>query len=277
MQGWYYCLYNDKGACYGMNIGFIGLGNMASAMIRGIRKTQGDNVVLLGHNPHREKSEKLTRECNLVFYESNKEVADQSDVLVLAVKPQIIGSVLGEIGRANGKMIVSVVAGRTLASLALTFPDSPVARVMPNINAKIGASITGFCVNDQFSPEQKEILATVLSGMGPVVEIEEKFAGIFSCIGGATPAFTYTYIDAIAEAALREGMPKQMALRIAAQSVLGCAQMLLETTNHPLALADQVCSPGGTTVEGIFALKKLGFEHTVHEAVCAVIEKDRRI
>lgn len=260
-----------------MKVGFIGLGNMASAMIRGIRRTQGDRAALLGYSPHREKKAGLAQECSLTICGSNAEVADLCDVLVLAVKPQVVDSVLGEVARADGKMVISIVAGRALEALTRAFPHSPVARVMPNINARIGASITGVCVNDQFSPEQRETLTALLSGMGQTQEIEEKFAGIFSCIGGATPAFTYTYLDAIAEAALREGMPKQMALRIAAQSVLGCAQMLLETTNHPLALADQVCSPGGTTVEGIFALKKLGFEHAVHEAVCAVIEKDRRI
>ena len=260
-----------------MQVGFVGLGNMAAAMIRGIQKTLGNRVVLSGYNPHREKGEYLARECGLILRESNEEVAQTSDVLVLAVKPQVVGSILEEVACADGKMVVSVVAGRSLETLAAAFPHSPIARVMPNINAKIGASITGFCVNERVSPAQKEMLVTLLSGMGGVMEIEEKFAGIFSCIGGATPAFTYTYLDAIAEAALREGMPKQMALQIAAQSVRGCAQMLLETAAHPAALADQVCSPGGTTVEGIFALKRLGFEHAIHEAVCAVIQKDRRI
>jgi len=260
-----------------MKIGFIGLGNMASAIIRGIYEKFGAEMELFGYNPHREKAEAMNRSYGLHICGSNAEVVEKSEAVVLAVKPQVIGSVLDELREADGKIILSVIAGRNLEYLEGAFPNSSIARIMPNINAKVGASITGICFNKKTSGEEKQLVCDLFKGIGMCMEIEEKFAAIVGCIGGASPAFTYMYINALAEAALKAGMPKKMALDIAAQSVLGSAKMMLESDEHPMALADQVCSPGGLTVEGVLALQKLGFEHAVHEAVHEVLEKDKRV
>ena len=260
-----------------MKIGFIGLGNMGAAIVRGIHKQKMEGIELLGYNPHREKAEALEQQCGLQVCDSDEEAAEQSDVLVLAVKPQMTERVLPLLKAADEKLIISVIAGKSLAYLESAFSQSAVVRIMPNINARVGGSITGICFGRLVTEEQKRLTGQLLSGIGEYIEIEERFAGIFSCIGGAAPAFTYTYINAVADAALKEGMPKQMALEIAAQSVLGSARMILESADHPRALADQVCSPGGTTIEGMMKLAELGFEHAVHEAVHAVIEKDKKL
>lgn len=261
-----------------MKIGFIGLGNMASAIIRGIAGSGMEGVSIYGYNPHAEKTQALAASCGLVGCESNTAVVRASEIVVLAVKPQVIASVLPELAPdAAGKLFVSVVAGKSLDWLAERLPGAAIIRAMPNINAKIGASVTGWCASASVSDAQKTAAEQILQTIGTTVEVPEKFAGIVSAVGGASPAYTYLYINALAEAALRAGMPKKMALELAAASCEGSARMVRLSGEHPWALADQVTSPGGTTVEGLLQLQTLGFEHAVHAAIDAVLEKDARL
>ncbi|MCD2493470.1 pyrroline-5-carboxylate reductase [Lacrimispora sp. NSJ-141] len=256
-----------------MKIGFVGIGSVALAIIKGINCRGTADLKLFGYDLHRERAETLAELCGLKVCGSFEETAENSDVLVLAVMPGELAFAAERLKKADGKLIISLVEGKRLASMEKWFPNSAVARIIPNINAKVSASVTGMCFNDKVTEEQKLFVAKILEGIGTYMETEERFAGIFGCIGSAVPAFTYIYINAVAEAALKNGMPKQTALEIAAQSVLGSAEMLLKSAVHPLALADQVCLPGGAAIEGVFMLHKLGFDHAVHEAVLAVIEK----
>lgn len=260
-----------------MVIGFIGLGNMASAMVRGIAAAQLEGVTLCGHNPHPEKAKELAEQCGLRLLPSNQAVLDASDVVVLAVKPQILESVLAELAPPPGRLFISVAAGKELAWLEARLGQAAIIRVMPNINAVVGASVTGWCVNDAVSDEQKALAATLLGTFGTAVEVPEKFMGIVSAIGGAAPAYTYLYINALAEAAVQAGMPKGMAVEIAAAMAEGSGRMVRLSGQHPWALIDRVTSPGGTTVEGLLALQQGGFEPAVHAAVQAVLEKDKRM
>ncbi len=261
-----------------MKYGFIGLGNMASALVRGLAASSNGRHSLCGYNPTRAKAEKLAADCGLEICNSNAEVAEKSDVIVLAVKPHMVEQALvGVLDAAKGKLIISVVAGRPVEFLEGLFPGSPVARIMPNINAKVGASVTGVCYGRHIADEHKTAVLDLTNGIGESMEIEERFAGIFGIIGGSAPAFTYMYINAVANAAVKEGMPKPLALRVAAASALGSAKLILNSTEHPFALADQVCSPGGTTIEGVLALQELGFESAVHKAVLAAIDKGKRL
>ena len=174
--------------------------------------------------------------------------------------------------------MVSIAAGKTLAYLAENLPkDMPIVRVMPNINAKIGASTTGICHNDAVTAEQLEAVKAVFATIGSVAEIPENHFGIFSVIGGASVAFAYMYMDALARAALKAGMPKKQALEIAAETVKGSAEMVLKSGEAPWSLVDQVCSPGGTTIEGVTTLQAKGFEAAVVAAFDAVLEKDKKI
>ena len=200
-----------------MVIGFIGLGNMASAMVRGIAAAQLEGVALCGHNPHPEKAKALAESCGLRLCASNREVLERSDVVVLAVKPQILEGVLEEIAPlAAGKLFLSVAAGKELAWLSARLGHGCIVRAMPNINAVVGASVTGWCAGEQVTEEQKALAARLLGTFGTAVEVPEKFMGIVGAIGGAAPAYTYLYINALAEAAVRAGMPKGMAVEIAA-------------------------------------------------------------
>lgn len=261
-----------------MKIGFIGLGNMASAIIRGIAASTLSSAELYGYNPHFEKTKALVESCALRPCPDNQEVVRNSEIVVLAVKPQIISQVLAEIvPLAEGKLFISVVAGKSLDWLEEGLGTVSIVRAMPNINAKIGASITGWCANVHTTDEEKALADEILKTIGSTIELPERFAGIISAIGGAAPAYTYLYINAIAEAALRAGMPKQMALEIASASAEGSAKMVHNSGEHPFALADQVTSPGGTTIEGLLVLQELGFEHAVHAAIAAVLEKDAKL
>lgn len=156
-----------------MVIGFIGLGNMASAMVRGIAAAQLEGVTLCGHNPHPEKAKELAEQCGLRLLPSNQAVLDASDVVVLAVKPQILEGVLAELAPPSGRLFISVAAGKELAWLEARLGQAAIIRVMPNINAVVGASVTGWCANDAVSDEQKALAATLLGTFGTAVEVPE--------------------------------------------------------------------------------------------------------
>ena len=173
-----------------MVIGFIGLGNMASAMVRGIAAAQLEGVTLCGHNPHPEKAKALTESCGLRLCASNAEVLSASDVVVLAVKPQILEGVLAEIApQAAGRLFLSVAAGKELAWLEARLGHEAIIRAMPNINAVVGASVTGWCANDAADTAQRELAARLLGTFGTAVEVPERFMGIVGAIGGAAPAY----------------------------------------------------------------------------------------
>lgn len=261
-----------------MTIGFIGLGHMASAMVRGIASTGLEGAALCGHNAHPEKARELAEQCSLRLCASNAEVVRSSDMVVLAVKPQLLDGVLAEIAPlAAGKLFLSVAAGKTLSWLEERLGDTAIVRAMPNINAVAGASVTGWCANDAVTAAQKALVSSVLGAFGTAVEVPEKFMGIVSAIGGAAPAYTYLYINALAEAAVQAGMPKAMAVEIAAAMTEGSGRMVRLSGQSPWTLIDQVTSPGGTTIEGLLAIQKGGFEPAVHAAVQAVLEKDMRM
>ena len=265
-----------------MKYGFIGAGNMAGAIIKGMTRStesrfDGKDISITSRTVV--SAEELAKACGANACRTGVEVVAASDVLVLAVKPQMLAEVVPALaGAIEEKAVVSIAAGKTLEYLEGLLPaNTPIVRVMPNINAKIGASTSGLCANALVSEEQKQIVREMFSTIGTVAEIEEKQFGIFSVIGGASVAFAYMYMDALARAALKAGMPKKQALQITAETVLGSARMVLESGEAPWPLVDQVCSPGGTTIEGVTALQAAGFESALTKAFDAVLEKDVRL
>lgn len=268
-----------------MKFGFIGAGNMASAIVKGMtRGTEGkrfDGKDIFITSRTVTSAAKLAEECGANVCDTGASVAEKSDVLVLAVKPQMLAEVVPPLEKAiaaKKPLVVSIAAGKTLEYLEGLLPaGTPIVRVMPNINAKIGASTSGLCANALVTEEQKETVREMFRTIGTVAEIPEKQFGIFSVIGGASVAFAYLYMDALARAALKAGMPKKQALQITAETVLGSARMVLESGEQPWPLIDQVCSPGGTTIEGVTALQAAGFEAALTRAFDAVLEKDARL
>ncbi|MEA5056650.1 MAG: pyrroline-5-carboxylate reductase [Anaerotignum propionicum] len=266
-----------------MKFGFIGAGNMVGAIVKGMTLGEGvfegKNIYLSSKSVA--SAQTLAMECGANACQSSKEVIANSDVVILGVKPNVLSVLLPELKadfQEKKPLIVSIAAGKTLEYLADFFPEeTPIVRVMPNINAKIGASTTGLCVNSFVSPPQKHLVKEIFETIGTVAEIEESQFSIFSVIGGASVAFAYLYMDALAHAALKAGMPKKQALQLTAETVLGSAKMVLESGEAPWPLIDQVCSPGGTTIEGVSALQGGGFESVLVKAFDAVLAKDKAI
>ena len=230
-------------------IGFIGCGNMASAMIEGILGKglyQKDEViasVLTGESRMR-KAANLGIEVVL----DNHKVAKEARLLILAVKPQFYEEVLADIGRdlTSGHLIVGIAPGKTLAWLRERSGECrDVARLMPNTPAQVGEGITAVCCGETVSPESREILKQIASSFGQAVEIPERLVDVAGAVGGCSPAFVYMFIEALADAAVAEGMPRKMAYTFASQAVLGSAKMVLETGLHPGELKDMVTSPAG--------------------------------
>ena len=256
--------------------GFLGLGNMASAIIAGMKKSgKYDSKDIFGFDTLSGKAE----ECGVTACDSIESLCKTVDILVLAVKPQILPKVLPAVKEnAEGTLIVSIAAGKTISYLADALcENAPIIRVMPNINARVGAATVAFCANQFVKCEQKKLVEEMLLTTGITFELAENMFSVFTALAGSSPAFTYIYIDALARAAVEAGMPKAQALEIAASSVFGSAKLVMETKEHPYVLADSVCSPGGTTIEGVLALQENAFESTVHKAVLAVVDKDKRL
>lgn len=260
-----------------MNYGWIGLGNMAQAIIKGMLNSgRYEASTILGYNRSLKKTNFLQENYGIIGCQQVNQLLD-SDVIILGVQPQQLDAVYEDLrGQLQpNQLVISLAAGKTITSIQQGLQHKQVCRVMPNINAIAGASTTGLAVAPEVTAYMKKIAVQLFESVGSVIDIPEQQFDIFSAIAGASPAFTYLYIDSLARAAVLEGMDKTLALEIAANAVLGSAKMVLESNEHPWALVDQVCSPGGTTIQGVTSLQNNHFASTIYEAVNAVIQRDR--
>ena len=206
-----------------------------------------------------------------------------ADLVILAVKPQFVQAALLEAKEAildKQPLIVSIAAGTTIAELYQLFETTQplrLVRVMPNMNALIGAGAAAVCGNAFASPEDIQTVLSLFRAVGQAWELEEQYFSIFTAIAGSTPAYAFLFIDSIARAAVKNGMNKELALEIATQAVLGSAQTLANSTENPWTLIDQVSSPGGTTVAGIVELENNAFISTVIKGIEATILRDQEL
>ena len=263
-----------------MIYGFIGVGNMASAILRGMaRSGRFPQGALCGYNRTPAKALALQEEMGLTVCESERKAAERADAVVLAVKPQMLEGVLEMIASviSPDKLVVTIAAGKETGWYEERLGPVPVARVMPNINARVGLSVSALCGGRYATPEHLQIAREMFETVGAVYDVEERLFSAFSAIGGASAAFVHLYIDALASAGVQAGLPRPLSEEIACRVVEGSARLTAQSTEHPIALMDQVCSPGGTTIEGVHTLKRLGFETAVQQAVRAVIEKDKQL
>ncbi len=263
-------------------LGFIGSGNMASAIIKGIVSSaflKGEEIAVF--NKSSEKALALKEKYGVNVFSSAKEIAENCDKIVLSVKPNVIAEVsalIKDTVKEKSPLILSVAAGKTLENLsAMLGTDARIIRIMPNINAVVGEAVSALCKNEAASESDMEFAKKLCSSFGTAVQIPEKQFSIFTAIGGCSPAFVYMFIDSLSRAAVKNGMSKKTALEVSAQAVLGSAKMILESEEHPWELVDKVCSPGGTTIEGVLSLQKNGFEASVCEAVNVAFEKDQKL
>lgn len=264
-----------------MKIGFLGAGNMASAILEGmVHSGKFEGKDLFAFDRHEEKLQKLQNELGIDVASDAEDLIEKVDVLVLAIKPKGFPEVLPALAASLQKkntFVLSIAAGKTLSFIEGFIGSLPIARIMPNINATVSESMTAYCCNAAVSEEQKSLVKTMCESFGNAMELSEAMFPLFGVIAGSAPAFTYMYIDALARAAVKHGMPKKTALEIAAQMTLGSAKQILNSDKHPMELTDNVCSPGGTTIEGVESLQADGFEAAVHRAVDKTLEKDSKI
>ena len=265
-----------------MKIGFIGAGNMASAIVKGLVVSGAEDAKNISvFDVDRERGRALSKQFGVGVARGENSLIAESDIVVIAVKPFVLDSLLPKVSRALEKknpLVISIAVGKTLRYIEDLLTYSPaLVRVMPNINAKVGGAMSACCANGNVSGEQMQTVLGIFRCVGGAVELDESKFSVFAAISASSPAFTYMYIDALARSAVKNGMNKAEALNIAAQSVLGSAKMILESDEHPWALADQVCSPGGTTIEGVASLQGDAFEASVMRAIDAVIEKDKKM
>lgn len=262
-----------------MKIGFTGCGNMGGAMMRGILSAGKCAPQDMMASALRESTlESRRAELGIRTTKNNREVAAFADVLFLAVKPQYYKEVIEEIRDAvrPDTLIVSIAPGKTLAWLSELFGEkTKIVRMMPNTPAMVREGMAGICPNANVAEEERQMLCEICSGFGSTEVVPEHLMDVVTSVSGSSPAYVFMFIEAMADAAVADGMPRAQAYRFAAQAVLGSAKMVLETGKHPGELKDMVCSPAGTTIEAVRVLEEKGMRSAVIEAMKACTKKAR--
>lgn len=264
-----------------MKIGFIGTGNMGSAIMKGIIASgvvsAGD---ILGSARSEEKKASLEKEMGIQVEMDNSLVARHADVLVIGVKPNIVRGVLREVFDEidENKIVVSIAAGVTIEALEdMIGENKKIIRVMPNTPALVRESMSAICINRNIGEENVKSVEKIFSAIGKTEVIEERLMDAVIGVSGSSPAYVYMMIEAMADAAVRGGMKRDKAHKFAAQSVMGAAKMVLETGIHPGELKDMVCSPAGTTIEAVSILEEKGFRNAIISAQTACAEKSKQM
>lgn len=258
-------------------LGFIGCGNMAQAIIGGIINSNTLNSdMIIASNPSSSKLEYAKKKYGIKTTSENIQAAKASDIIVLSVKPNKYAEVIDEIRASIKKdvIIITIAAGISIRKTQSMFDrDIKTARVMPNTPALVGEAMSAICFSRNLEDDDKKDVIKIFESCGKSEVISENLMDAVTGVSGSSPAYVYMFIEAMADAAVLQGMPRKSAYKFAAQSVLGSAKMVLESGLHPGELKDNVCSPGGTTIEGVFSLEKHGFRSAVINAVNDSIKK----
>lgn len=264
-----------------MKLGFIGCGNMAGAIIGGV--LNGGLVKPEDVMGSAKTDATLTRVKSAFGIEvthNNRQVALFSDVLVLAVKPGVMEEVIQDVKDAVDErtVVVTLAAGKTLGWLRETFGKNvKIVRTMPNTPALVGEGMTALCRNEAVSDDELAKVRKIFESCGRTEILPESLIDAATSLSGSSPAYVFMFMEALADAAVMQGMPRRTAYRMAAQTVLGSAKLMLETEKHPGELKDMVCSPGGTTIEGVRVLEARGMRSAVIEALTACGEKAKKL
>ncbi len=258
-------------------VGFIGCGNMASAIIAGlINNTDINSSEIIASDASESAIASAKTSLGIDTATDNLSVAKESKVLFLSVKPQFYETVIAEIKNVltDEQLIITIAPGKTLAWLGNLLGDNiKIIRTMPNTPALVGEGITGVCKNNLVTDEEFTYALSLLSSFGLAEPVTESLMDAVVSVSGSSPAYVFMFIEAMADAAVADGMPRDKAYKFAAQAVLGSAKMVLETGKHPGELKDMVCSPGGTTIEAVRVLEEKGFRSSVMEAMKACTAK----
>lgn len=264
-----------------MKLGFIGTGNMASAIMGGII---GEKMIsaeeIIGADLLASGREKVKEQFGIQVTEKNQEVVEKAEVIILSVKPQFYEDVINQIKDCVKKeqIIITIAPGKTLAWLAEKFgKEVKIVRTMPNTPALVGEGMTAMCPNEHMEKEETEYVKRLLESFGRVEVVPERLMDVVVSVSGSSPAYVFMMIEAMADAAVSGGMPRAQAYQFAAQAVYGSAKMVLETGKHPGELKDMVCSPAGTTIEAVRTLEEMGFRSSIIEAMKVCEEVSRNL
>ncbi len=262
-----------------MRLGFIGCGNMATAIMNGIIKNGVAGASdIIGSDLAQASREKIQTSLGIQVTADNVEVAKQAEVLFLSVKPQFYETVISQIKEAvtDTQLVITIAPGKTLSWLSKQFGKPlKIVRCMPNTPALVGEGITAACPNERITEEDLALVKRILTSFGKCEVVPENLMDVVTSVSGSSPAYVFLFIEAMADAAVADGMPRAQAYEFAAQAVLGSAKMVLETGKHPGELKDMVCSPGGTTIEAVRVLEEKGLRSAVFEAMKACTNKSR--
>ncbi len=262
-------------------LGFIGCGNMAQAMLKGIlAKGIYDRKDILVSRRNEAALQQIQCEFGVQISTDNKKVAAESDILILAVKPFQMEEVIAQIAPDIKKdaLIISIAAGQSIENIERMFGKTiRLVRAMPNTPALVLEGATGICLNQQIEESDREQAVALFESFGVVAVVQESMMETVTGVSGSSPAYVFMFIEAMADAAVADGMPRAQAYQLAAQSVLGSAKMILETGKHPGELKDMVCSPGGTTIEAVRVLEEKGLRSAVIEGQRACVKRAKEM
>jgi pyrroline-5-carboxylate reductase len=262
-------------------IGIIGAGKIGSAIARGIIRAglvAKDQVMASDVSEPLRQS--IAKQLGIKVTPDNGKVCDFADIVILAVKPQIVDSVLKESARKLGrvKLLVSVAAGVPVSRLEANLAQGArVVRVMPNIPCVVGAGAAGYAGGEHATAKDMEMVGLVLNSFGVALPVEEKYLDAVTGLSGSGPAYVFLFIEALADGGVQAGLSREVALKLALQTVYGSARMALESSKHLGELKDEVTSPGGTTIAGLYALEQRGFRATVMEAVATATRRSQEL
>lgn len=264
-----------------MKLGLIGCGNMAQAMMEGIieEKLIPSNEIIAS-DQYKPSLEKAKEKLGINVTSDNKEVVANSEMIILAVKPQFYDLVIKEIAPIINEdtVIITIAPGQTLEKIEEEFNKQvKIVRTMPNTPAMVGQGMTGMCTNKYVTEEETKEVKRVLEGFGQVEVVPEYMMDAVVAVSGSSPAYVFMFIEALADGAVLNGMSRSQAYTFAAQTVLGSAKMVLETKLHPAELKDMVCSPAGTTIEAVKTLEDSGFRSSVIKGMTACVERAKNM
>lgn len=263
-----------------MKIGFIGCGKMGSALIQGVLAAEvcrPEQVTV--HDRVAEPAEILGTESGIRVASGNKEVAEAADVIVLCVKPDDAARALSEAGGAlDGKLLVSILAGTTIAALqASAGGKCRVVRVMPNTAVLVQRGASAYATGEGVTEADIALTERVFTSVGKAFHVKESLLDAVTGLSGSGPAYVYLFIEALSDGGVQSGLPRDLSTKLAVQTVAGAAEMVSRTMMHPAVLREMVTSPGGTTVAGLSALEKAGMRSGVMDAVRAATERSRQL
>ena len=262
-------------------LGIIGVGKIGSAILKRLISTNTldkDNIIIFDIDD--DKRNKLSEQCKVESAENNEELAKSSKFILIAVIPQVIDTVLKEIGPiiTNEQVIISIAAGVSFNHInKIVNPSVGLIRIMTNTPALIGAAATAIAHNENIKDDQLDFVKEIFNAVGMVVELEERHLDAVTGLSGSGPAYMFIIIEALADGGVKMGLPRAIALKLAAQTLLGSAKLLLETNIHPAALKDMVATPGGTTITAIHELESAKIRATLIRAVEAATLKSKSL